>query len=173
MHKEFAYSHEHIAPKVSLEPVKQSIQTRTNWQQWLNDPEISQWMYSQKQYTPHEIYRWIDTVTRDERRHYFSIVTDAKPVGFISIRQDQQPSNTAEIGIVIGEKNMQSKGLGRQAVEQALDYATHVVKLDSVRANIKPNNTKSIKLFTGAGFVHTATLTIDGNEFMKFEKVLR
>lgn len=164
---------EKLKPRVTLVPVTQSIETRHNWLRWLNDPDISKWMHSSKPYTSEEIYRWVDFVVSDPNRHYFSIVSEGKSVGFVNLRKDQQPSNTAEIGIVIGEKDKQSRGIGSETIRQVLEYAKTHTEITSVRANIKPENEKSIRLFTSAGFVQTEDITIEGVRFKKFEKRLR
>jgi UDP-4-amino-4,6-dideoxy-N-acetyl-beta-L-altrosamine N-acetyltransferase len=161
-----------LKPSVTLEPVKQNIETRHNWLAWLNDPDISKWMYSDKPYSMQEVFRWIDRVVADPKRHYFSIVTEGKPVGFVSLRQDHSPQTSAEIGIVIGAKEKQSQGIGTETIRQVLEYAEHELHLTSIRANIKPENEKSLRLFTAFGFVHTNDLSINGVPFMKLEKTL-
>lgn len=163
---------EKIAPRVTLVPVTQNIETRHNWLNWLNDPDINQWMYSDKPYTLEEVYRWIDRVVSDPKRHYFSIISEGKPVGFVSLREDHKPSNTAEIGIVIGEKDQQSHGIGKETIKQVLEYAKNETSITTIRANIKPNNEKSIRLFTGFGFAFSQDITVEGVKFKKFEKTL-
>lgn len=157
---------------VDIVPTQQSKETRTNWLRWITDPDIRQWMCGPLPTNPEEVYHWVDSVTTDPRRHYFDIRQDNKPVGFISIREDHTPGNTGEIGIVIGEKQYQSRGIGTRALDQLLHYAQHTIHLTSVRALIKPDNEKSIKLFIRSGFIHTADVTIDGTPMLKFEKTL-
>ncbi len=166
------YAPEKPKAHVTLVPVIQSIENRHNWLRWLNDPDINKWMYSDKPYTLQEVYRWIDRVVRDPKRHYFSIVSEGKPVGFVSLREDHKPSNTAEIGIVIGEKDKQSRGIGSETIKQVLEYAKNETSLTSIRANIKPTNEKSIRLFTSFGFTFTEDITVEGVQFKKFEKSL-
>ena len=167
----------HLTPekpsaKVSLIPVVQSIENRHNWLKWLNDPDINKWMYSDKPYTLEEVYRWIDRVVSDPKRHYFSILSEGKPIGFVSLREDHKPSNTAEIGIVIGEKDQQSRGIGNETIKQILEYAKNETSITTIRANIKPNNEKSIRLFTSFGFTFSQDITVEGIQFKKFEKTL-
>lgn len=157
---------------VDIAPTQQSKETRANWLRWITDPEIRQWMCGTLPTKPEEVYRWVDSATTDPHRHYFDIRLDNKPVGFINIRQDHAPSDTGEIGIVIGEKQYQSRGIGTQALDQLLHYARHTIHLTLVRALIKPDNEKSIKLFIRSGFIHTADVTIDGTPMLKFEKTL-
>lgn len=157
---------------VDIAPTQQSKETRANWLRWITDPEIRQWMCGTLPTKPEEVYRWVDSATTDPRRHYFDIRLDNKPVGFINIRQDHAPSNTGEIGIVIGEKQYQSRGIGTQALDKLLSYAKDTIHLSSVRALIKPTNEKSINLFTNAGFTYTGIVTIDSTVMMRFEKPL-
>ncbi len=159
-------------PVISLERTQQSKETRENWLRWMNDPDIRKWMYDDLPSEPYEIYRWVYNATHDPKRHYFDITVDGTCVGLISLRQEQKPDNTGEIGIVIGEKAHQEKGVGKQAVSELLQYAKQDVRLASVRAMIKPDNERSIHLFTGQGFVETGRATIDGTPMIRFEKKL-
>lgn len=160
------------SPAIHIEPTQQSKETRANWLRWMNDPDIRMWMYDDLPSKPEEIYRWVYNATHDPKRHYFDIKIGDKTVGLISLRQDQKPDNTGEIGIVIGEKGFQEKGVGKQAVAQLLAYAKDTVHLHSVRAMIKPDNARSIHLFMGQGFVETGRGTIQGTKMIRFEKPL-
>lgn len=157
---------------VHLMPTQQTKETRANWLRWITDPQIRQWMCGVLPEHPEEVYRWVTNATTDPLRHYFDIVSDNKTVGFVSLRQDQLPTTTGEIGIVIGDKQYQSRGIGTQAISDILVYAKNIVQLHSVRALIKPDNEKSIKLFTGAGFSLTDYVTINDTRLLKFEKKL-
>lgn len=158
--------------EVRLTPTQQSKETRVNWLRWITDPEIRQWMSGVLPERADEVYRWVYNATNDPRRHYFDILSDGKAVGFMSLRQDQMPETTGEIGIVIGDKPYQSRGIGTQAIHSLLTYAKETVHLTSVRALIKPENIKSIRLFAGAGFSLTGDVTIEGTQLLKFEKRL-
>lgn len=138
----------------------------------MNDPGIRKWMSDGLPSTPKEIKRWLHNATHDERRHYFDILRNGEVVGLISLRQDQKPEHTGEIGIIIGNPDDRSRGIGKAAVSAMLSYAKDAVGLSSVRAMIKPTNEKSIRLFRGAGFVPTGRVTIDGTPMLRFEKIL-
>ena len=157
---------------VHLEPTQQSKETRSNWLRWITDPDIRQWMCGTLPKQPEEVYRWVYNATNDPRRHYFDIQADGRAIGFVSLRQDQMPETTGEIGIVIGDKQYQGRGIGTQAIDTLLMYAKNVAHLTSVRALIKPNNVKSITLFTHAGFTYIGDVSIEGSPLCKFEKQL-
>lgn len=157
---------------VHLEPVQHTRETLDAWVKWINDPDIRKWMWNDLPTAPEDINQWLFNATHDPRRHYFSIVADGKLIGFVNLRQDMAPDTTGEIGIVIGEKQMQSRGIGSLTVKAIDAYAKEVAGLTSVRALIKPTNEKSIKLFTGQGYVPHENVTIDGVTMTKFEKIL-
>lgn len=166
-------------PTVTLEKARNDEATIIRWLEWMNDPEILQFMYDTKPYTKEEIARWVKKVTEDPQRHYFMIKAngpleqaDGTEVGFVSIRQDQEPGTSAEIGIVIGDKQYWDKGIGSQTVKQVLTYAKESVGLNNVRAMIRPHNARSIRLFTRNGFHQVAEVTINGAPMVRFEKNL-
>ncbi|MEK7802174.1 MAG: GNAT family N-acetyltransferase [Pseudomonadota bacterium] len=159
-------------PAVTLEKARNDEKTVVQWLEWMNDPEILRFMYDTEPYTKEEIARWVKKVTQDPRRHYFSIRADGKDVGFVSLRQDQAPGTSAEIGIVIGDKDYWDKGVGSQTVKKTLAYAKDTAGLTNIRAMIKPDNERSIRLFTRSGFHEVAEVTVNGAPMIRFEKNL-
>ncbi len=157
---------------IHLEPVQHTQETLSQWVGWMNNPEVRKWMYDDLPSSPEDINRWLYSATSDPRRHYFAITTEGKQIGFVSLRQDHEPENTGEIGIVIGATEYQGRGIGKQAVDAMMDYAKNSVHLTSVRAMIRPDNEKSIRLFTVAGFIRTGEATIQGTHMLRFDKRL-
>lgn len=155
-----------------IEPLEHTKDTLERWVTWMNDPEIRQWMFRDLPTSREEINEWLYQATHDPRRHYFSIIQNGENVGFISLRQDHEPSDTGEIGIVIGPNFLRGKGLGKHALDSVLDYAKATLQLTSVRAMIKPSNERSIRLFTGRGFTEKNRVTISGDDMIRFDKQL-
>jgi len=76
----------------------------------------------------------------------------ARPVGVVTIGQLDYWE--CEIGIYIGELTLWGKGVGRGALESAIDWVrvnkgSHVV---AVRSTILDNNKRSNRLFKSVGF---------------------
>lgn len=153
-----------------LGKVEHTTETLNRWVTWMNNPEIRKWMDTNFPSNPEDINIWLFNATHDPRRHYFSINHDGREVGFISLRQDAAPTTTGEIGIVIGETDYQGTGLGTNALRSVLAYAQNDLNLTSVRAMIKPDNEKSIRLFTRAGFTKTDDVTVNGDPMGRYEK---
>src|SRR3989344_668416 len=83
---------------IRLEPVEHTRETLTKWVEWINDPDIRQWMYADLPRSAEDINHWLYNATHDPRRHYFSIRADGKLIGFVSLRQDHAPDTTGEVG---------------------------------------------------------------------------
>lgn len=165
-------------PTVRLEPLTYSDETLDLCVKWMNDPDIRQYMYRSLTSNKDRIKEWLELASISESRHYFTIHVDNLPaqagknIGFISVRQDKNPKDTAEIGIIIGEKEYQGKGVGKKALSEVLEKCEKEYGLTSVRALIKPFNEKSIKLFTGQGFVEDARVTVFDEPFTRYKKTL-
>lgn len=157
-------------PHVHLEPLTYSDETLDLWTKWMNDPEIRKYMYASLTQDKETIKDWLTFAAESDSRHYFSIIAANKNIGFISVRQDEKPSDTAEIGIVIGEKEYQGKGIGKKVLSEVLEKCEKDYHLVSVRALIKPFNEKSIKLFTSQGFTKDADVTVFDEPFTRYIK---
>ncbi len=163
---------ETIAPTIRLEPLKYSDETLNLWVKWMNDPDIRQYMYRSLTSNKDRIKEWLELASISDSRHYFTIHVDNNNIGFISVRQDKHPINTAEIGIIIGEKEYQSKGIGKKVLSEVLEKCENDYHLSSVRALIKPFNKRSINLFTKQGFTKDTEVTVFGEPFIRYIKTL-
>lgn len=174
---EYRESH---TPGVRLEPLKYSQETLDLWTKWMNDPDIRQYMYQSLTSNKDRIKEWLKLASISESRHYFTIHVDNPPtgeasknIGFVSVRQDKNPKDTAEIGIIIGEKEYQGKRIGSTVLKEVLAKCKDDYRLSSVRALIKPLNEKSVKLFTKLGFVEDARVTILDEPFIRYVKTFK
>jgi len=164
---------EACTPEMHLEPLTYSQATLDLWFKWMNDPDIRQYMYQRLTGDKDRIKKWLELASTSESRHYFTINVDNKNIGFISVRQDKNPKDTAEIGIIIGEKEYQGKGIGSTVLKEVLTKCEDDYHLSSVRALIKPFNEKSVKLFTKLGFVEDARVTVFDEPFIRYVKTFK
>lgn len=159
-------------PSVELLPVQHTWETLTNWAKWLEDPDVHLWMTGDVPQTLADVNQWLEHATTDPLRHYFAIYADGNMAGIVNLRQDQEPRTTAEIGIVIGDPIMRSRGIGTDAVGLALEKAKNDFNIHKVRAHIHPENDKSLRLFASQGFTYVGNATINGQPMRRFEKFL-
>lgn len=74
-----------------------------------------------------------------------------KPVGMIDVFEYNAKSNSAGIGIFIIE-SAQKKGFGSDALRTMVNYLFQQEHIHFIWANVQPENTASMKLFSKAGF---------------------
>ena len=135
---------------------------------WFMDPEIMQWMYpGSGDTTAEDIQGWVDRILGDPKKHFFVIESDAEPIGIISVKQFAGMPTVGEIGIAIGEKQFQEKGIGKKSVAKMLEFAKNDLKMTDLIAVINPNNIRSIKLFSGAGFQKTDVVIEGMHTYLK------
>jgi len=81
-----------------------------------------------------------------------------EPIGFLHLAMIERAHRRCRLGIVIGEKDLWGLGYGHLAVVQAVDYAFDVLDLDRITAEVFADNTRSVRLFEGAGFVREGVM---------------
>jgi RimJ/RimL family protein N-acetyltransferase len=138
-----------------LRPVSRSdLETSLAWR---NDPELRDMVmgYRFPVTEPMEA-AWYDRVLADHgiSRASFAIEdgADGAFAGFVHLNDIDWHSRSADIGVVIGAKDRQNKGLGRQAVQMAVEYAFDTLNLQRLTARFLATNESSARLFASLGF---------------------
>lgn len=136
--------------------------------EWFMNPEINQYVfYSNADLTPQDIRDWTERILKDPNKHFFVIESDYTPIGVISMKQMKDAPTIGEIGIAIGDKAYQEKGIGKYAVTKMLGIAKNELKMTDILAIIHPANVRSINLFTGSGFQKTDVKIEGMDTFLK------
>ena len=119
---------------------------------WGTHPQVTRFLPSRPPALTWELHRaWFKT--RQHRMDWLIMVDDGKTrpraVGEVHIRDLNTPA--PEIGLYIGEVDLWGKGIGRQALELAMEWAwAHGVK--KLQAVIHPRNRRSLHLFSTIGY---------------------
>lgn len=123
---------------------------------WENDPEIWQVSNTLVPFSRYILKQYIEESHRDifDIKQLRLIIQDAKgnPVGTIDLFDFDPYHQRAGIGILIYNKNDQGKGFATDALRLMASYATEVLGLHQLYANITVDNEASIHLFKKAGF---------------------
>lgn len=88
----------------------------------------------------------------------FGIVAGGSLVGRISLQMIDREHRTASVGILIGERHLWGRGIGKAAVRILADYAFTVENLDKVTAEVYGFNERSQRLFESVGFAKEGVL---------------
>jgi diamine N-acetyltransferase len=80
------------------------------------------------------------------------------PIGFTGLYNINYLNRNAESAIIIGEKNSRGKGIGKEALEIASEFAFKYLNLQLIYANILSSNSPSLNLYKGVGFEEEGVL---------------
>lgn len=97
-----------------------------------------------------------EAATRFGDSPYVATTDDGNIVGFFcfSVNLD---SNEGMLKFVMVDPEQRGKGLGKEMLQLAVEYAFNITKADAVHLNVFPENTRAKKCYESVGFVERHT----------------
>ena len=127
--------------------------------QWYNDPEIRKTLILDENLELDKTTRWFETVEKTDSRLDLMIESDTpKPIGQISLVNIDRKHKTAEIVLVIGDKNYWAKGVMYEAESLLIRWAFEELGLEKIWAQTRPENIASLITMKKLGFQIEGTL---------------
>ena len=101
---------------------------------------------------------WFENAIKDlsNKRVIFSIVfveTD-ELIGYFMLNDINLINKNASLGIVIGEKQYQGKGLGKEIIKLGTDYGFNNLGLEKISLDVVNENIFASKLYKKLGFMN-------------------
>ena len=127
-----------------------------NWYKWFNDSVVTR--YQNKKIFPNAIesqkkyYSYLQSSDSDVVMAIVDVETN-KHLGNVGLHKIDWVHRSAELGIVIGEKEFYGKKYGKQAWKLITEYGFNILNLHRIYALIMEENIASIKCAEAAGFV--------------------
>ena len=91
---------------------------------WFNDPQVNKTLILNETLELDKTLKWFQKIKEDKSRIDFVIETDTgRPVGLIGLVEIDRKHKTAEIFIVIGEKDYWGKGIMLRAESMLIRWA--------------------------------------------------
>jgi len=142
---------------IILRPLsKTDIENRVRW---FNDPDIRKTLIISEQFELEKTIRWSEKLQADDSRVEFAIETPRKtPVGVIGLAAIDSTHRTAEIYIVIGQKEFWGKGVMLEAECLLIDWAFNSLGLEKIWAEARPDNIASLITMKKIGFQVEGTM---------------
>lgn len=126
---------------------------------WFNDPEISRMLILDESLELEKSIQWFRGVQDSPSRLDLVIATESsEPIGLISLIDISVRHRTAEIFIVIGQKECWGKGVMLQAESLLIQWAFSALGLEKMRAQARPENIASLITMKKLGFRVEGTL---------------
>jgi len=125
------------------------------WFEWFNDPVVTK--YQNKGIFPNTLEKqkaYLASLENSCGDVIFAIIdkkTD-KHIGCVGLHHIEWVHRTAELGIVIGDKDFWGKGYGKLAWNLVTCYAFETLNLHRVYVKIFKDNASSIKAAKASGF---------------------
>lgn len=121
---------------------------------WNFDPVISRYFSPRPVFDEEQQKKWFKRMLVDVTKKKFMIIPhmNQQAVGLVGLQEIDLINGRAEIGISIGDKNWQGKGLGVKSVSLLMRYAFQIMGLYQLRAEVFAENEKARRLFTTCGF---------------------
>lgn len=97
---------------------------------------------------------WYERIASGKDIVYFAIYEKAtmRPIGGVNLHNISAEHRKAELGIMIGEKDLRGKGYGTEAVKLMCDYGFHAMGLNSIMLMTYEWNVAGQKAYKRAGF---------------------
>jgi RimJ/RimL family protein N-acetyltransferase len=86
------------------------------------------------------------------RSNWFAIEFEGRCIGACGFHNEDPVARTTEFGIGIGEKELWSRGLGREAVQLLLKYGFHYHNYRKLWLRVWGDNERAIKAYLACGF---------------------
>lgn len=146
-----------VGEKVYLSPWAGDEEEAELFTSWINDMRVSDGVkITHDQYSIQSETKFVREVAEkpDKSKHSFVIIDLAtdKPIGNCMITEIDSIHRTAELGILIGEKDSRGKGNGSEALKLLLDYGFNYLNLHNIRLNYLSCNQAAAKCYEKVGF---------------------
>jgi RimJ/RimL family protein N-acetyltransferase len=143
---------------VTLRPLETSdIETLSTWDGDIDVNMLGGWARPQSRVALARL--WERRITEPAvDMDWFGIDYAGNLAGYIQLARIDPAERRALVGIALGAKELWGKGIGGGALRLLCDYAFTVRNLDRVYAEVYTFNSRSMRLFAGAGFQREGTL---------------
>lgn len=126
-----------------------------NYHRWMNCAEITRFLESRfRPSSTRDIETYIQLTNADQDCLFLAIcqIADDRHIGNVKMGPINRIHRTADLGILIGEKDCWGKGYATAAIELVTEFAFTRLDLRKLTAGAYANNVGSIRAFQKAGF---------------------
>lgn len=123
---------------------------------WMNDPEVRENLLLFKPVSSMDEERWVDSLR--DRTNELVLAVEAEidgtwiHVGNVGLHDMDTKNRTAELGIVLGEKEHWGKGLGPSACRTMVRFAFDEMNLHRLDLSVFEFNTRAVRCYEKVGF---------------------
>jgi [ribosomal protein S5]-alanine N-acetyltransferase len=132
-----------------------------HWYSWFNDSEVTK--YQNKKIFPNNREKqkiYYETIKNSTSDVVFAIIEKKSNthIGNVGLHHIDWVHRSAELGIVIGEKDFWGKGFGKKAWKLITEYGFMTLNLHRIYAIVMTDNISSVKSAEASGFKKEGTI---------------
>jgi RimJ/RimL family protein N-acetyltransferase len=142
-----------VGEKVALGPLRRELLPLST--KWFNDFEItSRNGLALRPTTLEATEEWYRRSIEDDRLVLFTLYerSTMRPIGGGDLHDIDRMNRTAELSLLIGEKDCWGKGYGTEATRLLLDYGFTCLGLHSIFLKVFSFNERALRAYTRSGF---------------------
>lgn len=123
-------------------------------QGWVNDPEIHQYLARVLPINKVREREWIEGLGKSESDVVFGVALKDgdRLVGSCGLHRIQLPNRSAELGILIGDRAAQNRGLGSEAMRLLCAFGFDSLGLHRIELRVYAYNPRAIRCYEKCGF---------------------
>jgi aryl-alcohol dehydrogenase-like predicted oxidoreductase/RimJ/RimL family protein N-acetyltransferase len=138
--------------RLHLEPISLKFLTK-KYLDWLNDKEVNKYLESGGNYEFDSLKTYILNHQNNKTLFWaISIKSSKQHIGNIKIDPVDINNKSAELGIMIGDKNEWGKGYAFEAINAVEDYCLHSLKINTITLGLKRSNKNAFNLYRKLGY---------------------
>jgi [ribosomal protein S5]-alanine N-acetyltransferase len=126
---------------------------------WLNDKDVNRFLGFNGDYTVNMLENYVENLIVNKTYFWTIKIKDTnKHIGNIKIDPIDFNNGFAELGIIIGAKEVWGKGYAKEAINIVLDYCFNNIKIRKINLGVLSENFAAVKLYLKIGFEIEGTL---------------
>ena len=138
-----------MAMDVMLRPIRESDLPR--WVEWLNDPEVTTYTHLDGGVTLEHEQQWFATATApDYPDRLWQMEVEGRHIGGASLRLEPA-RQSAEFGIIIGDKTAWGQGYGTATLREALRIGFAELALHRIHLRVFAGNARGLRCYEKCG----------------------
>ncbi|MGQ0535695.1 MAG: GNAT family N-acetyltransferase [Methanobacteriota archaeon] len=145
-------------PRLTLRPVRES-DVDGRYLSWMRDPAVVRYLEARFSTPTREgVLSFVRAQAADPATRFLAMELDARHIGNIKLGPIDRHHGTADVGLLVGEKDCWGRGYGTEAIRLVTDHAFSSLGLRRLTAGCYGRNEGSIKAVLKADWTIEARL---------------
>ncbi|MDW4440332.1 GNAT family protein [Staphylococcus saprophyticus] len=119
---------------------------------WKSNKELREMLGTLYPISELEHKQWFENKMLERNNKNFIIEQNDQAKGLLGYNQIDWVNRNAEVFIFIGEASQQGRGIGKQAMQQLIDFSRDDLNLHMIYLNVFSYNSGAIKMYGKLGF---------------------